>query len=79
MRIRGFQIRIYPNDHRPPHVHAVGSKGEAVLLLNCPDGPPTIRESVGLNGPEVRAMLKELLPQISVLCAASETIRANFR
>ncbi|MGA3075882.1 MAG: DUF4160 domain-containing protein [Bryobacteraceae bacterium] len=32
---------IYPNDHRPAHVHAMGRGCEAVFNLNCPAGPVT--------------------------------------
>jgi hypothetical protein len=38
LRIGGLRVAIYPNDHRPAHVHVVGD-GEAVFLLNRPDGP----------------------------------------
>ena len=79
LRFRGFQVRIYPNDHRPSHVHVIGAKGEAVFLLNCPGGPATLRESLGFNGSEIRLIATDLLPHIPALCVAWETIRANFR
>lgn len=40
-------MAIYPNDHRPAHVHVIGSDAEAVFFLNC-DGPGVIlRENHG--------------------------------
>jgi hypothetical protein len=48
LRIGGLRVTIYPNDHSPPHVHVIGATGEAVFLLNCPDGPPRLRESYGV-------------------------------
>ncbi len=40
MRINNLRVVIWPNDHRPAHVHAKGASSEAVFVLNCPDGPP---------------------------------------
>lgn len=74
MRLDGLRVTIYPNDHRPAHVHVVGAKGEAVFLLNCPDGPAELRESHGFNGPDIRKMAADLLASISRLCAEWETI-----
>jgi hypothetical protein len=44
-RFGGVRVVIYPNDHRPAHVHVKTSESEAVFVLHCPDGPPTLRES----------------------------------
>jgi Domain of unknown function (DUF4160) len=38
--IDGLRVVIYPNDHRPAHVHVIGSGCEAVFNLHCPEGPP---------------------------------------
>jgi hypothetical protein len=40
---------VYPNDHRPAHVHVIGPGAEAVFNLNCPTGPPELRESFGFS------------------------------
>jgi hypothetical protein len=78
LRISGLRLTIYPNDHPPPHVHVIGAKGEAVFLLNCPNGPAELRESYGFNGPEIRAMAADLLTHIPALCTAWRTIRGHF-
>ena len=57
MRIGGLRAVIWPNDHRPAHVHVKSGRAEAVFNLNCPGGPPELRESYGfrlgeLNGIE---------------------------
>ncbi|WP_205980786.1 DUF4160 domain-containing protein [Pseudomonas viridiflava] len=39
-RINGLRVVIYPNDHKPAHVHVIGSGREASFYLNCPEGPP---------------------------------------
>jgi hypothetical protein len=78
LRIGGLRISIFPNDHPPPHVHVVGSGGEAVFLLNCPGGPLRLRENFGFRGPEIRRMVADFLPQISRLCAAWELIHGHL-
>src|SRR5271157_45063 len=44
LRFLGFRVAIYPNDHRPAHVHVIGHGCEAVFHLNCPKGPVTLEE-----------------------------------
>ncbi|MBK3809591.1 DUF4160 domain-containing protein [Paraburkholderia aspalathi] len=44
-RIDGLIVVIYPHDHAPPHVHVLGPDGEIIFILNCPDGPVSIREA----------------------------------
>ncbi|MCY4396412.1 MAG: DUF4160 domain-containing protein [Rhodospirillaceae bacterium] len=34
LRLDGLRVVIYPNDHRPAHVHVVGGDGEAVFDLH---------------------------------------------
>jgi len=43
--ITGLSVVVYPNDHRPAHVHVIGGGREAVFVLNCPKGPPVLREN----------------------------------
>ncbi len=74
IRLDGLRVVIWPNDHRPAHVHVVGAEGEAVFLLNCPDGPPTLRESFGFGMPQVNRIEGLLVAKVATLCAAwSET------
>ena len=40
LRLDALRVAIYPNDHRPAHVHVIGAGYEAVFNLHCPDGPP---------------------------------------
>ena len=49
LRIGGLRVVIWPNDHRPAHVHVKGADGEAVFNLHCPGGPPALRESYGFR------------------------------
>jgi len=78
LRIDGLRVPIYPNDHPPPHVHVIGVNGEAVFLLNCPDGRAELRESYGFRGPEMGRMGGDLLAHITNLCSRWETIHGNL-
>ena len=40
----GFQIRIYPNDHLPCHVHVFKSDGEVIIQLGSETETPSIDE-----------------------------------
>ncbi len=33
LRSRGLSVRVYPNDHAPPHVHVVAAGGVARIAL----------------------------------------------
>lgn len=77
LRVAGLRIVVYFGDHRPAHVHAIGRGGEAVFNLNCPDGPPGLREVYGLSRTEVGRIQRIIVAELSVLCAAWETIHGE--
>jgi len=66
----GFSVRIYTNDHRPAHVHVIKNGCEAVFNLNCPDGPPELRENYGFSLQDCRDILRLLMANLAALCAA---------
>jgi len=51
---------VYPNDHRPSHVHVIGRGYEAVFDLNCLAGPLEIRENYGFSRREIGHILRGL-------------------
>jgi hypothetical protein len=67
-RFDGLRVVIYPNDHRPAHVHVKGADGEAVFILHCPDGPPELRETFGFNRSEV-GRIKDAVAAVLAACA----------
>jgi hypothetical protein len=67
-RFDGLRVVIYPADHRPEHVHVIGADGEAVFILNCPAGPPELRESYGFSRSQVGRIRDELASKLAVLC-----------
>ncbi|NIE65565.1 DUF4160 domain-containing protein [Burkholderia sp. Ax-1719] len=68
LRVLGALVRIHSNDHDPAHVHVETSDGECVLNLNCPDGPPVLRERTPLTQRVVRRFVKALQPEVRHLC-----------
>jgi len=69
LRFDGLRVVIYPNDHRPAHVHVMGAGGEAVFILHCPDGPPQLRESFGFKRVELGRMAVRIAGNLTTLCA----------
>lgn len=77
-RFEGFRVAIYVDDHRPAHVHVIGASGEAVFVLNCPNGPPALRESYGLNRPVLNRIRSALRDELASLCVAWRSIHGNW-
>src|SRR5712691_5711008 len=67
-RIDGLRVVIYPNDHRPAHVHVIGDC-EAVFKLNCPEGPPELRENYGFAANRLSRIQAALTSRLTHLCA----------
>ena len=74
----GFcRITIYPNDHRPAHIHAIGKDWEAVFELNCPSGPPLLREAFKMSPAIFKKLLHAVRPNLAVLCKEWESIHGS--
>jgi hypothetical protein len=67
--IFGLRVVIYPNDHRPVHVHVIGDGREAVFNLHCPDGPPILRENYGFSSKALAKIAHGLMLNMETLCA----------
>lgn len=74
LRFGGYRVAIYPNDHRPAHVHVIGNGREAVFELGCAGEPVRIRENYGFRGAELRQIEAELASQVNELCRRWEEI-----
>ena len=77
LRIGGLRVVVYPNDHRPPHVHVIGAGTEAIFVLNCPDGPPSLRGSYGFSTAELNRIVEALASALAALCAQWEAIHGD--
>jgi hypothetical protein len=77
LRIGALRVVIWPNDHRPAHVHVLGAGGEAVFNLHCPDGPPALRESYGFRLADLNRIADTLSAAIAALCAEWRRIHGD--
>lgn len=77
-RIGGLRVVIWPNDHRPAHVHVKGAEGEAVFNLNCPAGPPELRDSYGFKLSDVNRIEAALADVVPMLCEEWRTIHGDY-
>jgi hypothetical protein len=67
-RIDGFRVAIYPNDHRPAHVHVIGSGIVSIWDLHCPDGPLELRENYGCSRAAIARLKTALITRLTRLC-----------
>ncbi|HET8891329.1 MAG TPA: DUF4160 domain-containing protein [Candidatus Angelobacter sp.] len=74
LRFDGLRVVIYPNDHRPAHVHVIGRGHEAVFNLNCRTGPVDLRENYGFSQREISHIERVLNEHLEELCRAWEQI-----
>lgn len=51
---KGYKLRIYPNDHNPPHVHVIKDKKLVKVYLN----PIEVMKNYGFNVKQVGSILK---------------------
>jgi hypothetical protein len=77
LRFEGLRVVIYPNDHRPAHVHVIGRGCEAVLNLDGPTGDVELRENYGFSRREIAHIGNVLTDHLAELGAAWESIHGN--
>jgi hypothetical protein len=76
-KLGALRIVIYPNDHRPAHVHVVGGGHAAVFNLRCPVGPPELRENYGFPRAKLIRIERHIRSRLSALCRAWEKIHGD--
>lgn len=74
LRFDGLRVVIYPNDHRPAHVHVIGRGCEAVFDLQQPAGPVELRENYGFSRRELTNIQRVLTENLEELSRAWEEI-----
>ena len=75
--IDGLRVVVYPNDHRPAHVHVIGRGCEAVFNLHCPDGPPGLRENFRFDRRQLSRIEAELTGVLPLLCEKWRTVHGR--
>lgn len=78
LMVFGLRVIIYPNDHRPAHVHVAGNGCEAVFQLHCLEGPPELRENYGFSKKDLMRVMRELAVSLASLCQHWRQIHGNY-
>jgi hypothetical protein len=74
LRFSGLRVVIYPNDHRPAHVHVIGRGYEAVFNLRSSTGLVELRENYGFARRDLAHIETLLTKHQEELCRAWEEI-----
>ena len=74
LRLGGLRVVVYPNDHRPPHVHVIGQSREAVFELDGANGTVALRENYGFSRRDLAAIQRGLLQNLALLLNEWERI-----
>lgn len=74
----GLRVAVYPNDHRPAHVHVIGNDKEAVFNLGCPGGPLELRENYGFSKQMIGKIAAALDENLATLCKSWREIHGHF-
>ena len=73
-----WRIRIYTNDHEPPHVHVIGDGEQAVFHLNCEhrrrDATVDRSRVYNMKRRDIARIREHLSDNINDYCAAWERI-----
>ena len=77
LRFAGLRVVVYPNDHRPAHLHVIGTGCESVFNLNCPAGPVELRENYRFSRRELAQIQRTLTEHLKNLCQAWEGIHGK--
>lgn len=78
LRFLSYRAVIYPNDHRPCHVHVMNEEHEAVFELNCPAGPPALRENYGFRNATLNLIDGYLRNYLTDLCTRWREIHVHY-
>lgn len=58
LRLGNLRIVIFPNDHRPAHVHVVSPAGEAKIRIGTLSRKPSLLQNDGLSKKELSVALE---------------------
>lgn len=77
LRFGGLRVVVYPNDHRPEHVHVIGNGHEAVFELRGSEGAVELRENYGFSQRDLARIEQELLEHLRSLLSAWEKVHGT--
>lgn len=65
---KGWRVVIFSNDHRPPHVHVIGTNEHARFELLCDLGQVQLLSSIGFGTGSLKQVAGYLLRHLAQLC-----------
>jgi len=77
LRVQGFRIVIFVNDHEPAHVHVFGD-GEAKINLRGTNGTPDLMWVEGMSRGDVRRAMRIVTEEQALLLARWEDIHGRI-
>lgn len=78
LRFLSYRVVIYPNDHRPCHVHVMDTDCEAVFELGCPSGPPILRINFRFPKKTLSIIQRNLADNLAPLCREWRKIHGHY-
>jgi hypothetical protein len=57
LRIDGFEVMVFLNDHRPAHVHVFKAESEVVIHIGSETVPPSVRSNMDMSRADERRAL----------------------
>jgi hypothetical protein len=78
LRIDGYSVQIFTDDHLPPHVHVFARGCELVVNLNCAEEYVSIRENNGFKNREIRDIVIIVQANRLQLCEGWEQIHGDL-
>ncbi len=66
--LRGWRVVIYPNDHRPPHVHVLGPTEHARFELLCDLGQLRLMSNISFTLNQLQQIATYLAKHLRHLC-----------
>ena len=66
---KGWRVVIFTNDHRPPHVHVMGTEEHARFELLCDLGQVGLMSNIGFGHSQLKQIQGYLLSHLVHLCS----------
>lgn len=77
LRLGSLRVVIYPNDHRPAHVHVIGNGHEAVFVLHRREHSAALRENYGFAKRDLARIRRRVIANFDLLLDAWERIHGD--
>ena len=69
LKIRSWRVVIYTNDHRPPHVHVIGTAEHARFELLCDLKRVRLMSTIRFSASQLALIENQLVINLVQLCS----------